>query len=94
MPSRATQKKMDKMFNGCLPIVNAKVQVGIHKTSNGDGTIRIEHIYDVIPVEVLTINFNTGGMRVRYIASIYSDEPEIRSVDIENTPYLEKYKVV
>lgn len=90
MASVATSRKMKKMFDGTLPIVEASVITGLvrHQTETGS---RLEYIFETIPVEVLTVNFNTGGMRVRYIASIYSESPEIRTVDINNTPFLEKF---
>lgn len=95
MPSKATLKKMKNMFNGDLPIVNARVMVGIKKTPSekNDGTFDIERIMEVIPVEVLSVSFNTNNMRVRYIASIYSEEKEIRTDDIDADPFFEKFKI-
>ena len=95
MPSKATLKKMKNMFNGDLPIVNARVMVVIKKTPSekNDGTFDIERIMEVIPVEVLSVSFNTNNMRVRYIANIWSDDKKIEVTDISANPFFEKYKI-
>lgn len=85
MASKATLKKMKSMFNGDLPIVNALVITGFE---NGN------FIRSVVPVEVLTVNFNTQTMRVRYIAAVMSPEEEILTCDIDYAPFMESYKVV
>lgn len=46
-----------------------------------------------IEVEVLTVHFNTGTMRVRYKASIHSDTLETRTEDISNKAFLDAYNI-
>lgn len=89
MPSKATLSKMKTMFDGSLPITTAKVKTGIIKTLIEKGNYDINHIYETIPVEVLSISFNTGNMRVRYVASIWSEAPSIECVDIDATEFIE-----
>lgn len=95
MPSKATLKKMENMFNGDLPIVNAEVIVGIVKTpSEKEGvTYDIKYVTETIPVEVLSVSFNTNNMRVRYIANIWSDDTKIEVTDISANPFFEKFKI-
>lgn len=95
MPSKATLKKMENMFNGDLPIVNAEVIVGIVKTPSEKSGIDfdIKYVAETIPVEVLSVSFNTNNMRVRYIANIWSDEPKIETTDISADPFFEKFKI-
>lgn len=88
MASKATLKKIQNMFDGSLPITNAKVLTGIIKTKLENGTFDIKHVYEVIPVEVLSVSFNTCNMRVRYVASIWSDEPKIETTDIDASDFL------
>ena len=90
MPSKATLSKMKTMFDGSLPITTAKVKTGIIKTLIEKGNYDINYIFETIPVEVLNISFNTGNMRVRYIASIWSEVPNIEYVDIDATDFIEK----
>jgi hypothetical protein len=71
------------MFNGDLPIVNANVTVGYTNDS---------YVREVISVEVLTVNFNSGSMRVRYMAKLFGELPSINTADISNEPYLESLK--
>ena len=75
MRNKATVRKIDKIFNGDLPIIKTKVIVAYDKVQD-------KYIYDEIPVEILTINLNTQSMRVRYIANIWNKEPEIKCCDI------------
>ena len=96
MPSKATLKKMESMFNGDLPVVNAEVIVGIKKVPTPldyPYDFDIQHITEVIPVEVLSVSFNTNNMRVRYIANIWSDDKKIEVTDISANPFFEKYKI-
>ena len=83
MKSKATIKKEESMFNGDLPIVKANVTVAYSKETG--------YIKEVIDVEVLTVNFNSGSMRVRYLKKIFGDEASIQTADISNTPFMEKY---
>ena len=78
MKSKSTLKKEAEMFNGVLPVVDAEVTVERQQKGN---TIK------TIPVEVLTVNFNTGTMRVRFMGKVYSDDWSIVVDDIDNTPY-------
>jgi hypothetical protein len=86
---------MENMFNGDLPIVNAEVIVGIVKTPSEKSGIDfdIKYVTETIPVEVLSVSFNTNNMRVRYIANIWSDEPKIETTDIGANPFFEKFKI-
>lgn len=81
MISKSTQKKMTNMFNGDLPIIEENVPVKYDRINN-------QRIYSKIPVEILTINFNTGSLRVRYIASIFSEVEKIEVTDIFNVDYV------
>lgn len=88
MASKATLKKIQNMFDGSLPITNAKVLTGIVKTKLENGTFDIKYVHSIIPVEVLSVSFNTRNMRVRYVASIWSDEPKIEITDIDASDFL------
>ena len=81
--SKATLKKEALMFNGDLPIVKAKVRTGYDSPSES-------YLFEEIDVEVLTVNFNTGGMRVRYLAVMFNSDGDtsIQSCDISNEPYM------
>ena len=93
MSSKASLKKMENMFDGSLPIVNAEVVVRIEKIPSETqvGTFDIIHVRDYIPVEILTLNFNTKTMRVRYIAALHCDEPTVQCVDICAKKVLENF---
>ena len=93
MASKATLKKIQNMFDGSLPITNAKVLTGIIKTKLDNGTNDIKYIHSIIPVEVLSVSFNTCNMRVRYVANIWSDEPKIETVDIDASDFLSKLTI-
>lgn len=93
MASKATLKKMKEMFNGDLPIVKAKVKTGIIKTPKTDGSFYTDYVFNEIDVEVLTVNFNTGGMRIRYIANIWGNGDSIESCDISNESFMKIIKI-
>ena len=84
MKSKATIKKEKEMFNGSLPIVIAKVMTGY---------VNKEYVFKEIAVEVLTVNFNSGTMRVRYMAKIFEDVKTIQTNDISNKPFMSGYKI-
>jgi hypothetical protein len=84
--SKSTLKKEAEMFNGSLPIVNAKVKIGYDKNTE-------EYIFGEIPVEVLTVNFNTYGMRVRYMAAIHTEEKTIQTANISLEFFIKQYSL-
>jgi hypothetical protein len=45
-------------------------------------------------VEVLTVNFNSGTMRIRYVPKSYFGKKNKKYViDVSNKPFLEKYEL-
>lgn len=74
-----------------LPTVMAKVTVSRSlgaKNAHGGHSTNYEEA--IIEVEVLTLHFAKGTMRVRYTMSQHGD-PKITTVNISSEPYFEKY---
>ena len=86
MPSKATLKKMNSMFNRDLPITKMRV------ISHYD-YVQEQYVFAEQDVEVLTINFNTCSMRVRYISKRFSDTETIQCEDVFNPEYFNKVLV-
>ena len=68
------------MFNGNLPIV--KMNVREYDTNQGK-YIEVEK-----DVEILTINLNTGSIRVRHIAKMFSKEKSIQCENIYDSEFV------
>jgi hypothetical protein len=59
-----------------------------------DFDTELGYIRTEIEVEVLTVHFNTGKMRVRYYANIFNSGMSVKTEDVSNEPFMKKYDIL
>ena len=76
---------MAKKQKKILPCVRVKVQISLNCDAMGG------YVFEVREVEVLTVHFNTGMMRVRYTCDDYFGQgPKVRTAEVSNAPFIKK----
>jgi hypothetical protein len=77
-----------------LPTVMAKVIVGTKQKPNDKGGHDTTYIQGMREVEVLTVHFNKGTMRVRFMDDgMFGKPPKVRIENISNAAFIEQYQV-
>ena len=75
-----------------LPVIKAKVRVYNQCYDNTDPASQFM-FEEERKVEVLTLNLNTGTMRVRF-TDVYNGKNKVMTEDISNLAFFQQYSIV